>query len=55
MCAKPTGKYRYKILIKAKNTARMREMVRRLLRTFHDTPENRQVNVYVDINPAAML
>ncbi len=49
------GKYRYKLLIKAKNTARMRELVRLLLRTFHDTPSNRQVNVYVDINPAVML
>ena len=49
------GKYRYKLLIKAKNTARMREMVRQLLRTFHDKPENRQVNVYVDVNPASML
>ena len=49
------GKYRYKLLIKAKNTARMRQLVRHLLRTFHDIPENRQVNVYVDINPAVML
>jgi primosomal protein N' (replication factor Y) len=49
------GKYRYKLLVKAKNTARMRELVRHLLHTFHQTPENRQVNVYIDINPAAML
>ncbi len=49
------GKYRYKLLIKAKNTARMRELVRQLLHTFHDTPSNRQVSAYVDINPAVML
>lgn len=49
------GKYRYKLLIKAKNTARMREMVRQLLLAFSAEPNNRQVNVYVDVNPAVML
>ncbi len=49
------GKYRYKLLIKAKNTARMRELVRQLLHAFHNSPSNRQVNAYVDINPAVML
>ncbi|MBQ4612574.1 MAG: primosomal protein N' [Clostridia bacterium] len=49
------GKYRYKLLIKAKNTARMRELVRRLLHEFYDAPNNRGVSVYADINPAVML
>ncbi len=49
------GKYRYKLLIKAKNTARMRELVRCLLHAFHDKPENRHVTVYADINPTVML
>ena len=49
------GKYRYKMLLKAKNTARMREMVRKLLQEFAKEPANRGVSVYVDINPASML
>lgn len=49
------GKYRYKLLVKAKNTTRMRQLVRQLLHAFYDAPANRQVNVYVDINPAVFL
>ncbi len=49
------GKYRYKLLLKARNTARMREMVRHLLHTLHGDPAGRGVTVYVDINPASML
>ncbi len=49
------GKYRYKLLVKAKNTARMRALVCELLRTFHDEPHHRQVTVYADINPSVML
>ena len=49
------GKYRYKLLIKAKNTARMRQLVQQLLHAFHDATENKHVSVYVDINPAVML
>lgn len=49
------GKYRYKLLLKARNTARMREMVRQVLREFHANPVSRAVSVYVDINPASML
>ncbi len=49
------GKYRYKLLLKARNTARMRELVRQLLRDFYAQPANRTVSVTVDINPASML
>ena len=49
------GKYRYKLLIKARNTARMRQMVRQLLTDFHACNDNRGVSVYVDIDPASML
>ncbi len=49
------GKYRYKLLVKAKNTTRMRTLVRELLHTFHEQPEHRQVTVYADINPTVML
>jgi len=50
-----SGKYRYKMLIKARNTKRMRDMVRQLLHTIHSDPMARGVSVYVDINPASML
>ncbi len=49
------GKYRYKMFVKARNTARMRDMVRALLRDYHACPANRTVSVTVDINPASML
>ncbi len=49
------GKYRYKMILKARNTARMRDMVRQLLQDFSKDPINRAVSVYVDINPASML
>ena len=49
------GKYRYKMLIKTRNTKRTRDMVRMLLHTIHNDPAARGVSVYVDINPASML
>ena len=49
------GKYRYKMLVKARNTKRTRDMVRWLLHTVHNDPATRGVSVYVDINPASML
>ena len=52
---KVAGKYRYKMLVKARNTKRMRDMVRLLLHTLHSDPSVRGVTAYVDINPASML
>ena len=49
------GKYRYKLIIKARNNARMRQMVRQLLTDFNACSDNRGVSVYVDIDPASML
>ena len=49
------GKYRYKMLVKARNTKLMRDMVRYLLHTVHSDPAARGVSIYVDINPASML
>ena len=49
------GKYRYKMLVKSRNTKQARDMVRHLLRAIHDDPVARGVTVYVDINPASML
>ena len=49
------GKYRYKMLIKARNSKQTRDMIRHLLHTIHNDPVARGVSVYVDINPASML
>lgn len=49
------GKYRYKMLVKARNTKRMRDMVRKLLHSLNEDKTVRGVTAYVDINPASML
>ena len=52
---KVAGKYRYKMLVKARNTKPMRDLVRKLMHTLNSEPMTRGVTVYVDINPASML
>ena len=52
---KVAGKYRYKMLVKARNTKPMRDLVRELMHTLNSDPTARGVTVYVDINPASML
>ena len=52
---KVAGKYRYKMLVKARNTKPMRDLVRELMHTLNRDPAARGVTVYVDINPASML
>ena len=49
------GKYRYKLIVKARNTAAMRRMVRESMQLFLADPVNRRISLYVDINPASML
>jgi len=53
--ARVSGKYRYKLIIKTKNTARMRALVGELLAEFTKAPENKNVTVYADINPVSLL
>lgn len=53
--SKVAGKYRYKLLIKSVNSALLRKMVAQLLERFSRLPENRQVTVFADINPANVL
>ncbi len=53
--ARVSGKYRYKLIVKTKNTARMRALVGELLADFAKTPENKNVTVYADINPVSLL
>ncbi|MBP3382253.1 MAG: primosomal protein N' [Clostridia bacterium] len=50
-----SGKYRYKLIVKTKNTARMRTLVGELLADFAKAPENKNVTVYADINPVSLL
>ena len=50
-----SGKYRYKMLIKGRNTKRMRDMIRELMQTISKDPVARGVSVYVDVNPASVL
>lgn len=50
-----SGKFRYKLIVKTKNTARMRELAGKLLTDFNQSPENKQVTVYVDVNPVTLL
>lgn len=52
---KVSGKYRYKMLVKGRNTKRMRDLIRELLQSVNKDPLARGVSVYVDINPASVL
>ena len=52
--ARVAGKYRYKMLVKTVNNARMRQMTAELVTAFGRGPENRAVSLFVDINPAVI-
>ena len=49
MIVKVSGKYRYKILIKCKNTADFRRMIAELLARAGKDPKNKQVSVFGDL------
>lgn len=49
MIVKVSGKYRYKILIKCKNTADFRRMIAELLVRAGKDPKNKQVSVFGDL------
>ncbi|MCI8554076.1 MAG: primosomal protein N' [Clostridiales bacterium] len=53
--ARVSGKYRYKLLIKTVNNARLRQLVTELVTAFGRMPENRSVSLFVDVNPAVIL
>lgn len=46
-----SGKYRYRLVIKCKNSTRFREMLRGLLTEFEKEAAAKKVSVYVDIDP----
>lgn len=49
------GKYRYKIIIKCKNTLKFREMLREALLSHSNIKELRDVTVYVDVDPINII
>ena len=49
------GKYRYKLLVKARDNARTRAMVRTVMQAFYAAPAFRTVSLFADINPASIL
>ena len=46
-----SGKYRYRLLIKMRNSQDFRRMLAQVLREFADDSENRDVTAFADINP----
>ncbi len=53
--ARVGGKYRYKLIVKCRNTARLRQMASRLLIDFAGRREYQQVTAYADPNPYHIL
>lgn len=49
--ARVSNKFRYRIIIKCRNTKRFRDMVRRLLMEFYSDKKYQKVSVYADSNP----
>lgn len=49
------GKYRYRMLIKCRNTARFREMMRLCLVQFGRAYSSRKATAYLDMNPEGIL
>ena len=52
---KVSGKYRYKLMIKCRNTRQAREMIRRLLVWFPSGKEHSGVTAFSDMNPESIL
>ncbi len=53
--SKVAGKFRYKLLMKTINTARLREMIGEALEAFSHEGISKYVSVYADVNPSAIL
>lgn len=49
------GKYRYRLIVKTKNSSRFRAMAATLLEMFPKSPVCKGVTVYADINPVTLL
>lgn len=48
-------KYRYRVIIKCKNTKRFREMISRLLKEFSNDKRFKRVTAFADMNPESMF
>ena len=53
--SKIAGKYRYKLIVKLKNTTATRNLIASLLITFSTDAANRGVSLFADINPLTIL
>ena len=53
--AKISGKYRYKLLIKTRNTVKTRQVVSDLLQEFGRSSRYKNVTVFADIDPSVMM
>ena len=50
-----SGKYRYKLLIKTAGSTRARQMIAEVLTEFGKQPQQKDVTVFADLNPASMI
>lgn len=55
MITRAAGKYRYKLLVKLKNTAQARQLIAELLEKFPEHTEQRNVTVFADLNPLTII
>jgi primosomal protein N' (replication factor Y) len=53
--SKIAGKYRYRVIIKCKNTKRLREFISRLLKEFANDKNYKKITAFADINPESMF
>lgn len=53
--SKVNNKYRYKIIVKCKNTAKFREMLSKLLMEFSSNKEYKDITAYADNNPYSIM
>jgi len=53
--SKIAGKYRYRVIIKCKNTKRLREFISRLLKDFANDKNFKKITAFADINPESMF
>lgn len=44
------GRFRYRLILKTKNTRQFREMIRNTLKAFNDNKDFKEVRIYADIN-----
>ena len=52
---KASGKYRWRLIVKCRDTRRFRQMMGGLLRTFAKCPEYKKVTAYADMTPDKIL